>query len=160
MTHSRFPSSATAEAYIHAIGGSSIYTSGGRPRLPNCGAPKFAVPEDNYRPVKGKSASCECVTRDNPLPGCPWLTERHSEIIELEGEFLVYIDPREVGITAETVDGIRLNHIQASVLSHAEVHRARIHWPIRESAAEYAQRRSRRQADGQDMGVGPEQGGP
>lgn len=157
IVHSRFPSSASAEAYIHAVGGSSIYTSGGRPRLPRCDSPNFTVAEDNVRPVRGKSASCACVTRDNPLPDCPWITTRHSEIVELDGEFLVKRADTEDSITAETVDGVQLNHGLAIVLSNAELHRAIGHWPLRESDAAYVDRRDRRSANGEDMGLGPEQ---
>ena len=141
MTHDRFSTSAEAEAYVHAIGGSSIYTSGARPRLPRCDSPKFAVADDNYRPVSGKTATCECVSRDNPLPGCAWLTQRHAEVLELDGEFLVKTPPER--ISTETVDGVRLSRLQARLLTTEDRDRARSHWPVRESDAEYTRRRTR-----------------
>lgn len=67
-----FATQKDAQDHLRALGRSSAFTEKGRPRLPRCDCAKWG--DRQIRSGRRVKADCPCVTRDAPVPECPYIT--------------------------------------------------------------------------------------
>lgn len=143
MSVHRFTTELEARRYIEAVGRSHIYTSTGPP-LPRCDSPHWLPVA--ARVGRGKLATCSCPSRAEPLPECVWATWRHSDVVELDGAYVVEADKRESSTAGEVVDlgdggtEVVLSRVPTAALASADRERSRPTWPVRENDADFAKR--------------------
>lgn len=149
MSAHSFTTMAQAVRYVRAMGRSSIYTAGGNPPLPRCEHPYwlYETPEERRAAIskRGRITPCSCTSRTDVSTDCPHVTRQHTEILELDGAFVVDADPREPAVAGETVtvdgESVRLNRVPArAALTDNDYTNARQRWPREETTETHAAR--------------------
>lgn len=98
-----FASREEAERHATALGRTSVYTAGGRPRLPRCDSGKWDDPQ--IRQGRLCRAPCPCKRRDQPDPTCPYVTTADAEPIALsDGTYAVPVTRVHVEARGERID--------------------------------------------------------
>lgn len=93
-----------AERYALALNRSSHYRRGGRPPLPRCDSPKWGDSIVNQAP--GRHPECPCLSRDEPLESCPYVTRNHVPVERIgeAGPHVVRSTALDAQLRGEQVD--------------------------------------------------------
>jgi len=114
-----------AHDYVQALGGSSAYTDGGRPRLPRCDSVRGKGWTDPDVKQGAACPECACTARAAPDASCDYCTKKAAAVWKItagarDGDhFVVEVDGRTPD-EGEVIDGVDLSPSLMGTLSQAE----------------------------------------